>query len=124
MEWIVLWIGVNFLIGYAIGKPKGQAVSSAFICVLLGPIGWIVAAVSKGNVKKCPFCSEDIKPDAKVCRYCGRELPLPDPTTVAAAGEKIQVDWSATTKSCLRLALIIGALVVFVIVVVSITKSH
>jgi RNA polymerase subunit RPABC4/transcription elongation factor Spt4 len=27
------------------------------------------------GLKKCPHCAELIKPDAKVCRYCGRDMP-------------------------------------------------
>jgi len=27
------------------------------------------------GLKKCPFCAEMIKPDARVCRFCGRDLP-------------------------------------------------
>ena len=27
------------------------------------------------GLEKCPFCAEMIKPDARVCRYCGRDLP-------------------------------------------------
>jgi len=26
------------------------------------------------SLRKCPYCAEDIKAEAKVCRHCGREL--------------------------------------------------
>lgn len=29
-----------------------------------------------GRTKRCPFCAETIKQAAKVCRFCGRELPV------------------------------------------------
>lgn len=31
--------------------------------------------VSRGEGRQCPFCAELIKPQAVVCRYCGRDLP-------------------------------------------------
>ena len=30
--------------------------------------------IASGDMKKCPHCAELVKSDARVCRYCSREL--------------------------------------------------
>jgi hypothetical protein len=34
--------------------------------------------IATGLGRKCPFCAENIKKDAVVCRFCGRELLQPE----------------------------------------------
>lgn len=30
--------------------------------------------IKKGEAKRCPYCYELIRPEAKVCKHCGKEL--------------------------------------------------
>jgi len=78
-------MGINGLIGYAIGREKNQIGACMALCILLGPIGWLIslfiggntaAAVPASPIRVCPFCAENIKPQAIVCPHCQRDLTL------------------------------------------------
>jgi hypothetical protein len=76
MEWFLFWVGVNSLVGYFVGKPKGVAGECVLLSILFGPIGWIIAMCWSGNSRRCPHCAEKVLLEARVCRFCGRDLPL------------------------------------------------
>jgi hypothetical protein len=64
--------------GYAIG-----AVSWAFLAFTLGR--WALqhhAREASGRVR-CPYCAELVRRDARICRFCGRELSESSPTVTA-----------------------------------------
>jgi hypothetical protein len=75
VEVVIFWCGFNAIIGYLIGKSKNAVGGAIVLSILLGPIGWLIAALSRGHLRKCPFCAEQVKPEAMVCKHCGSKLP-------------------------------------------------
>ena len=82
------------IITYWIGTIKGAPNSLYWIFglfILLVLVGYFVQIIGtrmacksmnkvldkqfKVSNRKCPFCAEIIKAEAKVCRYCGRDIP-------------------------------------------------
>lgn len=43
--------------------------------LVIGLLVWLSSKKNKqSQLKKCPFCAEEIKSEAKVCRFCNREV--------------------------------------------------
>lgn len=70
-EWAILLTLVCAVVGALIGWSKGRWIAGFVWGAALGPIGWVVIALSKSNRRECPECGRRNAPDAKVCHYCG-----------------------------------------------------
>jgi len=86
MGYIVAW-AIAVVIAWMIGTARGREAAGFFLGVFFGPLGTIAAlflkpnakkveaaALSSGELKKCPYCAELIKKEAVVCKHCGRDL--------------------------------------------------
>ena len=77
---LLFWLLLGALIGAYAAQCKGFSVIGGLLGgALLGPLAFLmffVSGVSSGDQqRKCPFCAEWVKPEAKVCKHCHKELP-------------------------------------------------
>jgi hypothetical protein len=83
------------LIPAAIAKGKGYSFGGwwfygALIFIVALPHALLIRPNLRGldnqawreGLRKCPFCAEFIKPEALVCKHCGRELPARGPKLI------------------------------------------
>lgn len=73
----LIWLPLA-VIPASIAKRKGRKFWRWWVYgIFLFLVALIHSIVINAPSKKCPHCAEDIKPEAKVCRYCGRDvLPI------------------------------------------------
>lgn len=78
------WALFGALIGIAASQRKGFHIAIGIIGgLMLGPFAFlmffITGIVGGDAMRKCPHCAEFVKSDAKVCKYCQRDLPPDSP---------------------------------------------
>ena len=73
-----LWaIGITIgcaLVGAIIGLAKGRWLAGLVWGAALGPIGWLVIALSQSILPECPECGHRNAMSAKACHHCGVNL--------------------------------------------------
>lgn len=72
--WMIGITAVCVLGGWLIGWAKGRVVAGIVWGAVLGPIGWLVVALSKSRLPICPECGKGNPGNARACRHCGVNL--------------------------------------------------
>lgn len=80
MEIFIVFVALSIIAGVIASKKGRSGFGFFLLSLLLTPlVGILASLVASPKMaiagKKCPFCAEIVKSEAKVCKHCGRDLP-------------------------------------------------
>jgi hypothetical protein len=79
--YLIVWPIAGGAIGYAASRDRGYSPWLGLaLGMLFGPLlAWVLFLIdgifTANELKRCPHCAEWIEPQAKVCRFCQRDVP-------------------------------------------------
>ena len=69
---LIVWIcmaALCYMIAEKNGRSTGLAICLGILFGIFAVIGYLIA----GTANKCRFCHEGIKPNALICKHCGKQ---------------------------------------------------
>lgn len=86
---IAVWLVIGAFTAYVAAQRGANGWLWMILGVLFGPLALIAAFASgsgartsvqatAGPLKKCPVCAEDVRVEARKCRFCGYQFPEPE----------------------------------------------
>jgi hypothetical protein len=98
VTWVFFLVPLGLIPAF-IAKRKGRKFGRWWVYgIFLFLVALIHSIAISAPSKKCPYCAEDIKPDAKVCRYCGRDVAATSDVS-GGTGPNSQIPTVAETQN-------------------------
>lgn len=116
---LLFWPLIGALIGVYAAQKKGfSTVGGVIGGLLLGPLAFLLFFVSglvssNEQQRKCSFCAEWIKPEARLCKHCGKDVPA-----AATDAPPLRQGMSIVTK------VVLGAGAAFAVLIVAVAMSR
>src|SRR3972149_4629275 len=83
---ISVWVICAIVAAIVAGKKNRNGAGWFFAALLLTPLMLLIilalpaepgteVQLAVRGLRKCPFCAEEVKAEAVVCKHCGKDLP-------------------------------------------------